>query len=174
MQRSRTLPLIIFVGGVAGSDPERWVGQACRANTVDLVARAAQVPGLRPILVVTPTDGWQDELEASAGWRSTVVVLDGAEPERGSESAGLDAFADGQPDGDAGGDSADEPESSADASTDGPETFTGTVVQPGDPVILDSGDETVHVETDADVHLGQEITVRGHREGETFVAEDVF
>ena len=119
-------------------------------------------------------DGWQDELEASAGWRSTVVVLDGAEPERGSESAGLDAFADGESPDDAGGDAADEPEPSDDASTDGPETFTGTVVQPGDPVILDSGDETVHVETDADVHLGQEITVRGHRNGETFVAEDVF
>ena len=119
-------------------------------------------------------DGWQDELEASAGWRSTVVVLDGAEPERGSESAGLDAFADGESPDDADGDAADEPEPSDDASTDGPETFTGTVVQPGDPVILDSGDETVHVETDADVHLGQEITVRGHRNGETFVAEDVF
>ena len=118
-------------------------------------------------------EGWQDDLEASAGWRSTVTVIDGAEPDRGSESAGLDQFADGS-----------SPESPTDdggradntaAGTDGePETFTGTVVQPGDPVILDNGEETVRVETDADVHLGQEITVRGRREDGTFLAEDVF
>jgi replication factor A1 len=73
---------------------------------------------------------------------------------------------------------ADSSETTAEASesvADGElETFTGTVVQPGDPVILDSGDETVHVETNADVHLGQEITVRGRRDGETFLADDVF
>ncbi len=121
-------------------------------------------------------EGWQDDFEASAGWRSTVVVLDGSEPDRGSDSAGLDQFADGStPDENATAAAtereSDEGETGAD---DGPETFTGTVVQPGDPVILDSGEETVHVETDADVHLGQEITVRGHRDGETFHAEDVF
>ena len=122
-------------------------------------------------------DGWQDDLEASAGWRSTVVVLDGAEPERGADSAGLDAFADGAPDNgttsatDSTGDGSDEDDGAAE---EGIETFTGTVVQPGDPVILDSGEETVHVETDADVHLGQEVTVRGRRDGETFLADDVF
>ena len=121
-------------------------------------------------------EGWQDDLEASAGWRSTVVVLDGSEPDRGGESAGLDQFADGSaPDGNAAGDVTERESEETEAGTaDEPETFTGTVVQPGDPVILDSGEETVRVETDTDVHLGQEITVRGHREGETFHAEDVF
>jgi len=117
-------------------------------------------------------EGWQDDLEASAGWQSTVAIIDGAEPERGSDSAGLDQFTDGAPatsesttDGGADGDS---------DAADAEETFTGTVVQPGDPVILDSGDETLRVETDADVHLGQEVTVRGVRDGDTFVADDVF
>jgi replication factor A1 len=115
-------------------------------------------------------EGWQDDLEASAGWGSTVAVVDGAEPDRGSESAGLDEFADGSvPESGSTTDSAD-----STAADDDPETFTGTVVQPGDPVILDSGDETLHVETDADVHLGQEITVRGRRDGDTFLADEVF
>jgi len=39
--------------------------------------------------------------------------------------------------------------------------FTGVVVQAQDPVILDDGEETMSVETDADVTLGQELTVRG-------------
>ncbi|MFW5964308.1 MAG: single-stranded DNA binding protein [Natronomonas sp.] len=119
-------------------------------------------------------EGWQDDLEASAGWRSTVTVIDGSEPDRGGNSAGLDEFANGskptssgeseETDADDGGEDDDSHE----------ETFTGTVVQPGDPVILDSGEETLHVETDADVHLGQEVTVRGRRDGERFVADDVF
>ena len=117
-------------------------------------------------------EGWQDDLEASAGWQSAVVVLDGAEPDRGGDSAGLDQFADGtapDPGSDNGGDSGgDEAGSNADR-----ETFTGTVVQPGDPVILDDGEETLHVETNADVHLGQEVTVRGRRDGGTFVAEEL-
>ncbi|WP_254841388.1 single-stranded DNA binding protein [Natronomonas marina] len=112
-------------------------------------------------------DGWQDDLEASAGWQSAVVVLDGAEPDRGGDSAGLDEFADGSAPETRDADDADEPH-------DGDrETFTGTVVQPGDPVILDSGEETLRVETDADVHLGQEVTVRGHRDGDSFVAEEL-
>ena len=123
-------------------------------------------------------EGWQDDLEASAGWRSTVVVLDGAEPDRGGDSAGLDQFTDGASGNGAGTEAAsgDENDGGETENTAGGEveTFTGTVVQPGDPVILDSGDETVHVETDADVHLGQEVTVRGRRDGETFRAEDVF
>jgi replication factor A1 len=123
-------------------------------------------------------EGWQDDLEASAGWRSTVAVLEGADPDRGGDSAGLDEFTDGPPENGA------ETGTASDDGTDGTgdgnaaegetETFTGTVVQPGDPVILDSGEETVHVETDADVHLGQEVTVRGRRDGETFQAEDLF
>ncbi|MFB6271217.1 MAG: replication factor A, partial [Halobacterium sp.] len=39
--------------------------------------------------------------------------------------------------------------------------FTGVVVQAQNPVILDDGEETVSVETDADVTLGEEVTVRG-------------
>ena len=124
-------------------------------------------------------EGWQDDLEASAGWRSTVAVVDGTEPDRGSESAGLDQFGDGQsPGGSSGGGSsgetADADTGGEDGGSDDPETFTGTVVQPGDPIILDSGEETVRVETDADVHLGQEVTVRGRRDGDTFRADDVF
>ena len=118
-------------------------------------------------------DGWQDELEASAGWRSTVVVLDGTSPARGDESAGLDAFADGSSPASDGSTSNDDAADTADT-PDEPETFTGTVVQPGDPVILDDGEETLHVETNADVHLGEEVTVRGRREGDRFVADDVF
>ena len=121
-------------------------------------------------------EGWQDDLEASAGWRSTVVVIDGAEPDRGGDSAGLGQFTDRSQSEEDIAETASE--GGSDGSTtetdDEPETFTGTVVQPGDPIILDSGEETVHVETDADVHLGQEVTVRGHRDGETFHAEDVF
>ncbi len=123
-------------------------------------------------------DGWQDDLEASAGWRSTVTVIDGAEPDRDDDATGLDQFADGSKPESGSSETGDADESAADAeapdANDDPETFTGTVVQPGDPVILDSGDETLHVETDADVHLGQEVTVRGRRDGERFVAEEVF
>ncbi|MDR9381894.1 MAG: single-stranded DNA binding protein [Natronomonas sp.] len=116
-------------------------------------------------------DGWQDDLEASAGWRSTIAVIDGAEPDRGADSAGLDEFADGSaPE----RSSSTESDDDRDSGDDEPETFTGTVVQPGEPVILDSGEETIHVETDADVHLGQEVTVRGRRDGDTFLADDVF
>ncbi len=115
-------------------------------------------------------EGWQDDLEASANWRSTVAKVDASPPSRGEESVGLDEFADGE------APSRDDaaPESESDPVDGEPETFTGTVVQPGDPVILDNGDETLHVETDADVHLGQEVTVRGHRDGDRFRAEDVF
>lgn len=56
------LPLLIFAADVGGSEPERWVGLACRANTVDLVGRAAGVPFLRPIIVVTPVAGWEESL----------------------------------------------------------------------------------------------------------------
>jgi replication factor A1 len=122
-------------------------------------------------------DGWQDDLEASAGWQSTVTVIDGAEPDRGGDSAGLDQFADGSSPS-----SSDSGSDGGSSSSDGDggateveeETVTGTVVQPGDPVILDTGEETVHVETDADVHLGQEVTVRGHTDDDRFIADDVF
>jgi replication factor A1 len=122
-------------------------------------------------------EGWQDDLEASAGWQSTVTVIDGAEPDRGGDSAGLDQFADGSSP--ASSESGSDGSSSSSDSDGGAteveeETVTGTVVQPGDPVILDTGEETIHVETDADVHLGQEVTVRGHTDDDRFIADDVF
>jgi len=135
-------------------------------------------------------DGWQDDLEASAGWRSTVTVLEDAsvdsagsaepEPAAGSSApgeseedavsdggaTGLDAFADGEtPDaGDTGT-----------ATDDGGEhvEFTGTVVQTGEPVVLDDGTETMPVETDASLRLGEEVTARGPVEGERLDAEEI-
>jgi len=112
-------------------------------------------------------DGWQDDLEASAGWGSTVAVLDdaaggtdtGSGPSTAANadeddavsdggSTGLDAFAGGAPEegSDEGGERAE---------------FTGTVVQTGHPVVLDDGTETMPVETDAGLRLGEEVTARG-------------
>jgi len=129
-------------------------------------------------------DGWQDDLEASAGWGATVVVLDdGATtgPSAGGDGAeqgtGLDAFAEGG----AGSSSSSEPGTSETAPAGGDaaaETveqveITGTVVQTGDPVIVDDGEETVSVETDASVQLGQQVTLRGHREGDRLEADEI-
>jgi len=111
-------------------------------------------------------DGWQDDIEASAGWRASVVeladgaitaVADDADDAGDDEPAGLDAYADGTaPEtGDAGEDTDGDDGAEEDAE------FTGTVVQARDPVILDDGTETVSVETDADLTLGQKVTVRG-------------
>jgi len=127
-------------------------------------------------------DGWQDDLEASANWRSTVVVLDDgatgfegesadtAETEAEPDTAGLDAFAEGSADttgGDSGG---------GGQQLEGAERveFTGTVVQTGEPVVLDDGAETMSVETDARVQLGEEVTVRGHMDGDRVDADEVF
>ncbi|MBP2250387.1 replication factor A1 [Halarchaeum solikamskense] len=122
-------------------------------------------------------DGWQDDIEASAGWRASVVELaDGATTAVGDdessseETTGLGAYADGTApetdERDAGdGDGAD------DAGED--VEFTGTVVQARDPVILDDGTETMSVETDADVTLGETVTVRGPVRDERLDAEEV-
>ncbi|WP_460921076.1 OB-fold nucleic acid binding domain-containing protein [Salinarchaeum chitinilyticum] len=179
-------------------------------------------------------DGWQDDLEASAGWQAAVTVLERDEgpPTGGGGTedgdADLSAFGgedDGQdssstrdgsttqdqsgtPD-DSGSDDAgdDRPateaaavtatggtaeteeatetsteDASASATTDDAvvavgETveFTGVVVQAGDPIILDNGERTVRVEADTDVHLGDEITVRGEGiEDDRIAADDVF
>jgi replication factor A1 len=132
-------------------------------------------PGDRVALVdVEIEDGWQDDLEASANWRSAVTVLDdGSEPipapsSRSSDTAGSD---DANPGLDAYTGDSDGPTATATATAtrstgdddSGDETaeFTGTVVQAGDPVVLDDGTRTVSVTTDASVHLGEEITVRG-------------
>jgi replication factor A1 len=109
-------------------------------------------------------DGWQEDLEAAANWRSTVSVVDrepvtadddeaaaGADASTGSD---LSSFADGG--------TAVADEGGADGPTDGDEAeFTGTVVQTGDPVVLDDGQRTRSVETDADLRLGEQVTVRG-------------
>jgi replication factor A1 len=136
-------------------------------------------------------DGWQDDLEASAGWQSTVTIVEEAEdPTESDEPEGLDAFAGGSSDssaGDAGstssagstdsGTSGAESESadSDSAAADGEEVeFTGTVVQAGDPAILDDGEQTMSVETNADLTLGQEITARGIVRDGRLDADEVF
>ncbi|MFC4541196.1 single-stranded DNA binding protein [Halosolutus amylolyticus] len=140
-------------------------------------------------------DGWQDDLEASAGWQSTVTVLDtdsggdesAAESGGDGANSGLSAFADDgtgseSPTADdadesdpAAGSTTDDGASDADDPADGEEIeFTGVVVQAGDPVVLDDGETTMSVVTDADVGLGEEITARGIvREGR-LEASDVF
>jgi len=127
-------------------------------------------------------DGWQDDLEASAGWGSTVVVLEDATIDAGSppteaaaesesaavsdggDSAGLDAFADG-----------DGPETTATESSDQTTAteFTGTVVQTGDPVVLDNGTETMKVETNSHLQLGEEVTARGTVDGDRLDADEI-
>ncbi|MFP8955210.1 single-stranded DNA binding protein [Natrialbaceae archaeon A-CW3] len=134
-------------------------------------------------------DGWQDDLEASAGWRSTVTVLgDGGGGDDTSEagddgSTGLSAFTNGD-DGsasasDGGGDDEADSEAPADdliddGDSDEPIEFTGVVVQAGDPVVLDDGDTTMSVETSADVGLGEEVTARGRVRDGRLEADDVF
>jgi replication factor A1 len=145
-------------------------------------------------------DGWQDDLEASANWRSTVVVLDdagatdaaesgeavagggsgstGSGDTAGSDSAGLDAFADGSADG-SGAESGAGGQVGAGGGDAGAVQeerleFTGTVVQTGDPVVLDDGTETMSVATGADLQLGQEVTVRGRVVDGRLEADDVF
>ena len=112
-------------------------------------------------------DGWQDDLEASANWRSTVSVVD-REPVTGGagESAGADADAGAGSDlssfADGGTGTATTGETEGDDPADGGETeFTGTVVQTGDPVVLDDGQRTRSVDTDVDLRLGEQVTVRG-------------
>jgi replication factor A1 len=136
-------------------------------------------------------DGWQDDLEASAGWQSTVVVLDSADTGGGSGrtdaddaaegssegTTGLDAFAGdsggGGETGDVGG-ASDAVESDGGMQAGGQTEFTGTVVQTGDPVVLDDGTETMAVETSARVQLGEEVTVRGRMDGDRLDAEELF
>jgi len=52
--------------------------------------------------------------------------------------------------------------------------FTGTVVQAGSPIILDNGTETRQIEADAELRLGEEVTVRGTETDGTIDADDVF
>ena len=154
-------------------------------------------------------DGWQDDLEASANWRSTVSVLDegtdaaagvadgtsgsgaaggdraAGDDDRDASETGLGAFADdgqkaaaeavasegGEDEG--AGASGGAAAATAERSSEDVE-FTGTVVQTGDPVVLDDGQQTKTVDTDASLRLGEEITVRGPERDGTIDADDVF
>jgi len=128
-------------------------------------------------------DGWQDDLEASAGWGSTVVVLEdgsgagttsggGSESANGGSSTGLDAFADDRGADDGSGATGENGDDSDGAGGEQIEV-TGTVVQTGDPVIVDDGEETISVETDERVQLGQQVTVRGQRRADRVEAEEL-
>ncbi|WP_137286417.1 single-stranded DNA binding protein [Halorussus salinisoli] len=129
-------------------------------------------------------DGWEDDIEGSAGWQSTVTVLGEADPAAGGVGGGTDAGGDASSESSGtgldafGGDDADG--AAANAGSDDAEEngeyveFTGTVVQAGDPIILDDGQETVSVDSSADVTLGQEVTARGELHDGTLDAEDVF
>ena len=138
-------------------------------------------------------DGWQDDLEASAGWGSTVHVVadDPAAGDAGTDDpqqGGLDSFggetneesdasagsggAESTGGGSAGG--ASDPGGDSSAESSGSTEFTGTVVQAGSPAVLDDGTETKRVETDETLRLGEEVTVRGPERDGTIDADDVF
>ncbi|RZH69241.1 single-stranded DNA binding protein [Natrinema altunense] len=141
-------------------------------------------------------DGWQDDLEASAGWQSTITVLESessgpgaADDSSGStdENAGLSAFAGDEAGSDAAAAddtgrtdaAASADTASTDAGSDDPDDgeeleFTGVVVQAGSPVVLDDGETTMSVATDADVGLGEEVTARGVVRDGHLEANDVF
>jgi len=144
-------------------------------------------------------DGWQDELEASANWQSTLTVLEegattsgnagasngssasGGAPSTGTGSTGAESRGSTSGSDDAGTvglDAFDDGESPSVSSEDGVEKgetveFTGVVVQEGEPVVLDDGEETVSVATDESLELGQEVTIRGRREGSRVYADEV-
>ncbi len=133
-------------------------------------------------------DGWQDDLEASAGWRSTITVLGSSEEGADSaestdtESAGLSSFADAGDESETASEGDDEAitetresETGDTESSEGEETeFTGVVVQAGSPVVLDDGETTMSVETNTDVGLGEEVTARGVIRDGRLEASDVF
>ena len=128
-------------------------------------------------------DGWQDDLEASAGWRSTISVLESdpiTEDEPSSESdtesnSGLSAFENGAVTDSTGTPASTNGTGAEDELPAGAEIeFTGTVVQAGNPVVLMQGDETRSVNTSVEVRLGEEVTVRGVERDGTIDADEVF
>lgn len=132
---------------------------------------------------VTIKDGWQDDLEASAGWQSTITVVESIDDpaDDAASAGGLSAFSDDSdstPDTDGASETASGGTTAATGSAvagDGSEVeFTGTVVQAGDPIILDNGEETVSVDTTTDVTLGQQVTVRGTMQDGRLDADEVF
>jgi len=129
-------------------------------------------PGDEVLFVdVAIQDGWQDDLEASANWQSTVVPLeDGVADAPATDQqneGGLSAFGGSESEANqSSGESASAEETDTEpepSSTEAPRDveFTGVVVQAGNPVILDDGEQTVTVQSDVDVELGEELTVVG-------------
>lgn len=101
-------------------------------------------------------EGWNDPIEASANWRSSMTVLDADSDIEQSpeETDGVDLT------------SFDEEQASsttADTAEEEEVEFTGVVVQSGLPIILDNGEQTVSVEASTEVKLGDEVSVRGRR-----------
>ncbi|MFB6108955.1 MAG: single-stranded DNA binding protein [Haloplanus sp.] len=195
-----------IAGGVVETDPKRTFdrddgseGQVRNVRVKDDTGdirvalwgeKADADVDLADYVVVTDAEiqeGWQDDLEASAGWRATVTVTeapddagsvetgasDRDDADAGSGSAtGLGAFAEG---GDGANGASDDGAEESDADADeGPVQFTGTVVQAGDPVVLDDGTETRSVETDAELRLGEEVTVRGRVRDGRIDADEVY
>ena len=152
-----------------------WGGKADR--DIELADRVAFTD-------VEIQDGWQDELEASAGWQSTVSLLEGTADVSGGDSGSEGGQQEKTPAGQGGlssfgGDGDDDTPTSTPATggetVDGDEAeFTGTVVQSGSPVVLDNGEETRSVETSESLTLGQEVTVRGVEHDGRIDADEVF
>jgi replication factor A1 len=116
---------------------------------------------------VTVTDGPPGDAPGTAGADGTA----------GSSGAGgasdLSSFADGGATA-AGGDDVDADADPTDGPAEGDDVeFTGTVVQTGDPVVLDDGQRTRSVETDADLTLGERVTVRGRLRDDRIDADEV-
>ncbi|KAB1197251.1 MULTISPECIES: single-stranded DNA binding protein [Haloferax] len=127
-------------------------------------------------------DGWQDDLEASAGWRSSVTVMDDApdgasgttDDTSGSTSdQGLGAFSGENASSKSTESSGTTAETSASSADGEAVEFTGTVVQAGNPVILDDGTQTKTVETDAELGLGDDVTVNGTETDGRITADSV-
>jgi replication factor A1 len=115
---------------------------------------------------VTVTDPPADAAGTDAGEASGSGSGGGGSGGSGG-SPGLDAF------GDDGG-SAETVTADADPADGETVQFTGTVVQAGDPVVLDDGTETRSVETDAELRLGEEVTVRGPIHDGRIDADEVY
>lgn len=87
---------------------------------------------------------------------------------------GLGAFSgDGSSDDTSAANGGSSSDASAAESTGEAVEFTGTVVQAGTPVILDDGTQTKTVDTDADLGLGDEVTVSGTETDGRISAESV-
>lgn len=117
-------------------------------------------------------EGWQDALEASVSWESTIVEMD-LDTVTVKSTSSADTTMDG---GDStlasfGGEASEQP--TEEPATIEDFTFTGTVVQTGDPVIVDSGEEALRITTDTSVTLGEDVTVTGTKSGDRIDADSI-